>query len=146
LAKQIKIYTDGGCRGNPGIGAYGVVLIYSDSVKTLSGFDKETTNNKMELTAAIKGLEALKEPCVVELFTDSSYLKNGITTWIHSWQKNGWRTADKKPVKNLELWQELLGLTKQHEIKWNWVKAHSGNKYNELADALCNREMDAHSI
>lgn len=133
---KVKIATDGACKGNPGPGGWGVVIRAGRHEKSLSGGEPETTNNRMELTAAIRGLEALTRPCHVELHTDSVYVKDGITRWIHGWQRNGWRTSDKKPVKNAELWQELLAATQRHRIDWIWVKGHSGDPDNEQADRL----------
>ena len=135
LAK-VKIATDGACKGNPGPGGWGVVIRSGAREKELSGGEPLTTNNRMELTAAIKGLEALTRPCHVTLATDRVYVKDGITRWIFGWQKNGWRTADKKPVKNAELWQELLVATARHRIDWIWVKGHAGDPDNERADRL----------
>jgi ribonuclease HI len=134
--KVVKIYTDGACAGNPGPGGWGAILIYNDTMKELYGSAAYTTNNKMEIQAAIEGLKALNTSCVAEIFTDSTYLKDGITKWIISWQKNNWRTANKAPVKNVELWQELLQLTKVHDVEWRWVRAHNGDYYNERADQL----------
>ncbi len=139
--KKIEIYTDGACSGNPGKGGYGVILKYKNNEKELSGYAEETTNNKMELTAVIKGLKALKEPCEIDIYTDSQYVKQGITEWIYNWQKNGWKTADKKAVKNAELWQELSELIKPHKISWHWVKGHSGDPMNERADTLATNEI-----
>ncbi|QED23623.1 ribonuclease HI [Candidatus Deianiraea vastatrix] len=134
--KKIKIYTDGACSGNPGKGGWGAVLIYETVEKHISGSNPNTTNNQMELTAIISALKTLKEPCHVELFSDSKYALDGITKWIFSWKKNNWKTADKKPVKNQELWQEFDKLASIHDIKFTWVKGHSGDKYNEIADSL----------
>lgn len=142
MTKTVRIYTDGGCRGNPGIGGWGAVLLWGDHRKELQGFEKETTNNRMELTAAIKGLEALKSDVQVELYTDSQYVRQGITQWIHGWKKNGWKTANRKPVKNQDLWQELDSLILKQTINWHWVKGHSGDPMNELADKLANEAMD----
>lgn len=133
---KVKIATDGACKGNPGPGGWGVVIRAGSREKELSGGEVLTTNNRMELMAAIRGLEALKRPCHVELHTDSVYVKDGITRWIHGWQRNGWRTSDKKPVKNAELWQELLAATQPHRIDWIWVKGHAGDPDNERADKL----------
>lgn len=133
---KVKIATDGACKGNPGPGGWGVLIRSGRHEKVLSGGEPETTNNRMELTAAIRGLEALTRPCHVELHTDSVYVKDGITRWIHGWQRNGWRTSDKKPVKNAELWQELLAATQPHRIDWIWVKGHAGDPDNERADKL----------
>ena len=140
--KHVTIYTDGGCRGNPGIGGWGVVLNYDGHEKHLFGGKAETTNNRMELTAAIKALQALKQPCAVTLYTDSQYVKQGIEQWLANWKKNNWRTAAKKAVKNQDLWQLLDTEVQRHKVKWDWVKGHSGNPGNELADELANRGMD----
>ena len=140
--KHVTIYTDGGCRGNPGIGGWGVVLNYDGHEKHLFGGEAETTNNRMELTAAIKALQALKQPCAVTLYTDSQYVKQGIEQWLANWRKNNWRTAAKKAVKNQDLWQLLDTEVQRHKVKWDWVKGHSGNPGNELADELANRGMD----
>ena len=139
----VEIFTDGACKGNPGPGGWGAILRSSDGrERELSGGETPTTNNRMELTAAIEALNALKRPCRVELHTDSNYLRDGITKWIHGWRKNGWRTADKKPVKNAELWQALLDATVPHHIAWHWVKAHNGHAENERADALACAEAE----
>lgn len=140
--KHVTIYTDGGCRGNPGIGGWGVVLNYDGHEKHLFGGEAETTNNRMELTAAIKALQALKQSCAVTLYTDSQYVKQGIEQWLANWKKNNWRTAAKKAVKNQDLWQLLDTEVQRHKVKWDWVKGHSGNPGNELADELANRGMD----
>ena len=141
----ITIYTDGACSGNPGPGGWGAWLQSGDHEKELFGGEPETTNNRMELTAAIKALEALKrKPSTVELYTDSVYVRDGITKWIHNWKKNGWRTAAKKPVKNDDLWKELDAQISQHNISWHWVKGHAGIEGNEKADELANRGMDAY--
>ncbi len=132
----VEIFTDGACKGNPGPGGWGAVIRYNAHKKELSGGEAHTTNNRMELLAAIRALEALKRPSRVTLTTDSNYVKDGITRWIHGWQKNGWRTAAKKPVKNAELWQELLDAAAPHEIEWAWVKGHAGHPENERADIL----------
>ena len=139
---SVHIYADGGCRGNPGPGGWGVLLQAGTSEKELWGGEANTTNNRMELTAVIRALEALKRPTQIHVHTDSQYVQKGISEWIHNWKRNGWRTADKKPVKNADLWQVLDALTKQHEIKWLWVKGHAGNPGNERADSLANRGMD----
>ena len=136
--KEVIIYTDGACRGNPGLGGWGVLMQYHNENKELYGGEKNTTNNKMELSAVIQGLGALKEPCQVKLFTDSKYVMDGINSWIHNWKKNDWKTANKKPVKNKELWVELDQLVQKHKISWNWVKGHSGDPGNERADELAN--------
>jgi ribonuclease HI len=133
---EVEIFTDGACKGNPGPGGWGVVIRAGAREKELSGGEPLTTNNRMELLAAIRGLEALKRPCRVQLYTDSTYVRDGITKWIHGWRKNGWRTADKKPVKNAELWQELVEAAAPHRVEWHWVKGHSGHAENDRADAL----------
>lgn len=133
----VEIFTDGACKGNPGPGGWGAILRDSQGrERELSGGEPDTTNNRMELTAAIEALKALKRPCRVELHTDSNYLRDGMTRWIHGWQRNGWRTASKKPVKNADLWQDLLDAVERHRIAWHWVKAHDGHPENERADAL----------
>jgi ribonuclease HI len=132
----VKIATDGACKGNPGPGGWGAVLRFGTREKELSGGEAMSTNNRMELMAAIRALQALSKPCAVTLVTDSVYVRDGITKWIHGWQRNGWRTADKKPVKNVELWQELLVATEPHQIDWRWVKGHAGDPDNERADVL----------
>jgi ribonuclease HI len=134
--KQVIIYTDGSSLGNPGAGGWAALLMYNQQKKTIHGNAKKATNNQMELTAAIKSLETLKEPCLVELHTDSQYLKQGITNWIHNWKKNNWRSSAKTAVKNVELWQELDKLNKYHQVSWHWVKAHNGHEFNELVDKL----------
>ena len=134
--KKIIAYTDGSCLGNPGPGGWGVVLIYNQHTKKLSGHIEDTTNNQMELTAAIEALKNLKEKCEVVLYTDSQYVKNGITQWLFNWKKNGFKTANKKDVKNKELWVQLDDYTKKHNVTWKWVKAHNGDKYNEMVDSL----------
>ncbi len=142
MKKSVKIYTDGACSGNPGPGGWGSVLIYGRAKKEISGYSKETTNNRMELTAAIKALEALKEPCEVELFSDSSYLINGFSKgWVFNWSKNGWQTTAKKPVENIELWKKLMKLAMTHDITWTKVKGHSDNEYNNVCDALATGEI-----
>ncbi len=133
---KVVIYTDGACSGNPGPGGWGAVLIYGDHRKEINGGESETTNNRMELMAAIEALNALKKDCTVDLYTDSNYVKNGITSWIHGWKKNGWKNSQKKPVKNAELWQELETATKRHDVQWHWVKGHAGHPENERADEL----------
>ena len=142
MMKTVKIYTDGACRGNPGLGGWGVLLVFEDQEKELCGGDVNTTNNKMELKAAIEGLKALTEPCFVELTTDSKYVMKGITEWIENWKKNHWKTANKKPVKNKDLWIELYDLKSKHQINWNWVKGHAGHRENEIADELANKGID----
>jgi ribonuclease HI len=138
---SIQIYTDGACKGNPGPGGWGVLLRYKDIEKKIYGGETHTTNNRMELMAAIKGLEALKYKSTVDLYTDSQYLRQGITTWIHQWKKNGWRNSKKEVVKNMDLWQELDFLVNLHTITWHWVKGHSGHYENDLADALANQAI-----
>jgi len=133
---EVEIFTDGACKGNPGPGGWGVVIRSGDREKELSGGEPMTTNNRMELLAAIRGLEALTRPCQVELYTDSIYVRDGITKWVHSWKRNGWKTADRKPVKNAELWQELVDAAAPHRIEWHWVKGHAGHPENERADRL----------
>src|SRR3990167_3296124 len=140
--KKIELFTDGACRGNPGPGGWGVLMRYNHHEKKLHGGEKNTTNNRMELTAAIQGLSALKEKCVVEITTDSNYVRDGVTKWIHDWKKRNWKTADKKPVKNQDLWEQLHVLTLQHDITWHWVKGHSGHIENEAADQLANKAID----
>jgi ribonuclease HI len=132
----ISIYTDGACSGNPGPGGWGAILKWAGHEKELMGGDPHTTNNRMELMAAISALEALKRPCTVDLHTDSQYLRNGIMQWIHGWKRNGWRTADKKPVKNVDLWQRLDAAIARHDVRWHWVKGHAGHDMNERADEL----------
>jgi len=139
----VRIYTDGACRGNPGPGGWAALLMTPEREKELSGFEAHTTNNRMELLAAIRALEALKQPCEVALYTDSQYVKNGITTWIVDWKLRNWRTADKKPVKNVDLWQQLDALVAGHRIDWHWVKGHAGDEGNERVDRLANAAIDA---
>lgn len=140
--QSVVMYTDGACRGNPGPGGWGVSLSYNGHSKTLYGSEMETTNNRMELMAAISGLEALTRKCRVKLYTDSKYVLQGITEWMTDWKNRGWKTAAKKPVKNVELWQRLDAAAQKHEIEWHWVKGHTGDEGNELADALANRAID----
>ncbi|MCA1749084.1 MAG: ribonuclease HI [Sphingomonadales bacterium] len=140
---RIEIFTDGSCKGNPGPGGWGVVLRAGSREKELSGGEPDTTNNRMELMAAIRGLEALKGAQKVRLTTDSVYVRDGITRWIHGWQKNGWRTAAKKPVKNADLWQRLLDAAAPHEIDWHWVKGHAGHPENDRADGLASAAAEA---
>ncbi len=136
MKKQVEIFTDGSCLGNPGPGGYGVVLRYKNTEKTLSKGYKLTTNNRMEMLAAVVALQTLKEPCHVILTTDSQYVRQGITQWIHNWKKKGWKTAAKKPVKNADLWQALDQETARHQIEWHWVKGHAGHRENEMCDEL----------
>lgn len=136
--KNIEIFTDGACKGNPGPGGWGALLIFGEHEKRLHGGENNTTNNRMELMAAIEGLKALKEPCEVDLTTDSQYVRKGITEWMSNWKKNNWRTAAKKPVKNSDLWQALDQISAKHTIRWHWVKGHSGHRENEIADQLAN--------
>ena len=140
--KQVQVFTDGACSGNPGPGGWGVVLRFGDKERELCGGADNTTNNRMELTAAIEGLRALNEPCEVVLTTDSTYVKDGITRWLANWKKNGWKTAAKKAVKNQDLWEQLDQQTSRHDVQWQWVKGHSGHTENERADALANQGMD----
>ena len=140
--KQVQAFTDGACSGNPGPGGWGAVLQFGDRERELYGGADDTTNNRMELTAAIEALKALKEPCEVSLTTDSTYVKDGITQWLVNWKKNGWKTAARKAVKNQDLWQQLDDQASRHRIEWRWVKGHSGHPENERADALANRGMD----
>lgn len=142
MNKVVEIYTDGACRGNPGIGGWGAVLLYEGHEKHLSGAEELTTNNRMELSAAIHALSSLKRSCNVKLTTDSVYVKKGITEWINSWKKRGWKTASKQPVKNVDLWKELDKEVSRHQIEWHWVKGHAGHKWNELADELANIAID----
>ncbi len=132
----VKIYTDGACSGNPGPGGWGALLIFKDKRKKISGYQTETTNNKMEIQSAISALQTLKTSCKIELYTDSTYVKKGITEWIYSWEKNNWRKSDNKPVKNAQLWKNLKQEMLKHDIVWRWVKGHSGNEGNEIADTL----------
>ena len=138
MMKEVKIYTDGACKGNPGPGGWGAILFYGDHEKEIYGGESNTTNNIMELTAVIKALAALKTSCHVTLVTDSSYVKNGITKWIHNWKMNGWKTSNKKPVKNQQLWMKLEKETHRHQMSWKWVKGHAGDPGNERADDLAN--------
>jgi ribonuclease HI len=133
---HVIVYTDGACSGNPGPGGWGAILGFGDCSKEIKGGEPNTTNNRMELMAAIAALEALKRPCRVDVHTDSQYLRNGIMSWINNWKRNGWRTADKKPVKNVELWQRLEASLEPHQVKWHWLKGHAGHAMNERADEL----------
>ncbi len=144
--KKVTVYTDGACSGNPGPGGWGALLMYGTAKKELSGFEVGTTNNRMELTAAIEALSALKEPCEVELYTDSAYLCNAfLQRWLQSWQKNGWKKADKKPVENRDLWERLLELTARHSVKFHKVKGHADNEYNNRCDKLATGEIKKHA-
>jgi len=134
--RRVRIFTDGACSGNPGPGGWGAVLAWNSHERELRGGEPHTTNNRMELTAAIAALEALKRPCPVDLFTDSEYLRSGITAWILGWKRNGWRTAERKPVKNADLWQRLDAAMARHEVRWHWVRGHAGDDMNERADRL----------
>jgi ribonuclease HI len=136
LSERVTIHTDGACSGNPGPGGWGAILQWGDKMRELKGGEAHTTNNRMELMAAIMALETLKRACDIDLHTDSQYLRNGIMTWIHGWKRNGWKTSDKKPVKNVDLWQRLDAALGQHDIKWHWVKGHAGHDLNERADEL----------
>ena len=138
---RVEIWTDGACSGNPGPGGWGAILKSGETVKELNGGEPHTTNNRMELLAAISALEALKRPCEIDLHTDSQYLRQGVMSWMHGWKRNGWRTADRKPVKNDDLWRRLDEATQRHEIEWRWVKGHAGNPMNERADVLATEAM-----
>jgi ribonuclease HI len=142
-SESVVVYTDGACKGNPGPGGWGALLRWGAHEKELFGGEAHTTNNRMELTAVIEALSALKSHRRVAIYTDSEYVKNGITTWIHAWKQRGWRTADKKPVKNMELWQRLEALAAQHDVRWHWVRGHDGDPGNERADQLANRGVDS---
>jgi ribonuclease HI len=140
---HVIIHTDGACSGNPGPGGWGAILAFGDRVKELKGGEPHTTNNRMELMGAIAALEALKRPCLVDLHTDSQYMRDGIMKWIHGWKRNGWKTADKKPVKNVDLWQRLEAALAQHRVTWHWVKGHAGHAENERADELAREGIAA---
>lgn len=140
---DVVIYSDGACKGNPGPGGWGAWLKAGEHEKELWGGERHTTNNRMELTAVIEALASLKRRCTVAIYTDSEYVRNGITTWIHGWKKRGWTTADKKPVKNAELWRRLDELREQHDVQWHWVKGHAGDPGNERADQLANRGVES---
>lgn len=142
MKKIVKIFTDGACRGNPGPGGWGVVMYYNSHKKTLHGGERETTNNRMELTATIRALAALKQSCKVELTTDSQYVKKGITEWLSHWKRKGWKTASNAPVKNSDLWKQLDEEVARHDVSWHWVKGHTGHTENEEADVLANRGID----
>lgn len=136
MKKHVSIYTDGACSGNPGPGGWAAILVYQTTEKELTGAEAQTTNNRMELMAAISGLNALKQSCKVELYTDSTYVQKGISEWISGWKAKGWKTADRKPVKNADLWQLLEAAAGRHEVRWHWVRGHNGHDYNERADQL----------
>lgn len=140
--KHVDIFTDGACSGNPGPGGWGAVLRYGEVEKEMFGGEAETTNNRMELTAAISALNALKQPCEIDLHTDSKYVMDGISKWIHGWKRNGWKTGDRKPVKNCELWQALDEARNRHQVTWHWVKGHAGHAENERADELARKGME----
>ena len=140
--EKVEIFTDGACRGNPGPGGWGAILRLGSKEKELWGGERETTNNRMELTAAIRALAALRRPVAAIVHTDSQYVLKGISEWIHGWKRNGWKTADRKPVKNADLWQQLDAVTRQHRLEWVWVRGHTGHPENERADALANRGID----
>ena len=142
MSERVEVFTDGACKGNPGPGGWGAVLKFNGSEKELFGGEETTTNNRMELMAVISSLQALKRSCDVAVTTDSQYVKNGITQWIHNWKRNGWRTAAKKPVKNDDLWKLLDEAVAQHQVSWHWVKGHSGHPENERADALANKGIE----
>ena len=142
MSEVVEVYTDGACKGNPGIGGWGVLLRYGVRTRELCGGEAHTTNNRMELTAVIRALEALKRQCRIRLHTDSKYVQQGITSWIHDWKKRNWKTAARKPVKNEDLWRQLDELAQQHEIEWLWVKGHAGHDGNERADELANRGVE----
>lgn len=138
----VRLYTDGACKGNPGVGGWGVLMRYGEHEKELYGGEPDTTNNRMELMAVIQGLNALTRPCKVEVWLDSEYVKNGITQWMPNWKRRGWKTADRKPVKNAELWRALDEAAQRHDITWHWVRGHAGHEGNERADALANRGVE----
>lgn len=142
MMTHVEIFTDGACRGNPGPGGWGALLRYGKEEKTLKGSERETTNNRMELMAAISALESLKRPCKVDLTTDSKYVMHGITEWMANWKKRNWKTASRQPVKNVDLWQRLDAATQAHTINWHWVKGHNGHVENERADELANQAID----
>ena len=138
----VHIYTDGACKGNPGPGGWGAILHYNGNIKEINGYSPDTTNNIMEITAVIKAINLLNRPCTITITTDSTYVKNGITKWIHTWKNKNWKTANKKPVKNKKLWQQLDEAIKQHDVTWKWVKGHSGHPQNEKADELANKAIE----
>nr|WP_218965906.1 ribonuclease HI [Snodgrassella communis] len=139
---EVTLYTDGACKGNPGVGGWGAFLQSGRHSKEIFGGEANTTNNRMELTAVIQGLAALKRPCIVNIYTDSQYVKNGMQEWIHNWKARGWKTASKQPVKNVELWQALDAEVNKHQVHWHWIKGHAGNPGNEKADELANRGVE----
>ncbi|MGO9773469.1 MAG: ribonuclease HI [Roseiarcus sp.] len=141
MTRRVKIWTDGACSGNPGPGGYGAILRFGEREKELSGGEPATTNNRMELMAAIVSLEALTRPCAVDLHTDSQYVRNGVTQWLAGWKARGWKTADRKPVKNVELWRQLEEASERHDVAWHWVRGHAGDEMNERADALARAGM-----
>ena len=141
--KQLEIFTDGACKGNPGPGGWGAVIRYGKHEKEISGSDPDTTNNRMELSATIQALKILIEPCEVKLHTDSRYVIDGITKWIHGWQRNGWKNASKQPVSNIDLWHDLIEATARHQVEWIWVKGHNGHPENERADRLASDAAEA---
>lgn len=140
--KQITIYTDGACKGNPGPGGWAALLLYNEHEKVVSGAEKDTTNNRMELTAAIEGLKATRQACVVDLYTDSQYLQKGVTQWLAGWKRKNWKKSDNKPVKNADLWQLLDEQIQNHDVRWHWVKGHSGHPQNDRVDQLANDAID----
>jgi ribonuclease HI len=140
--EKITIYTDGSCLGNPGKGGWGAVMIYNNHQKNFSGSQEETTNNRMEIKAVIEALKNIKKPKEIQIYTDSKYVQNGITSWIFNWKKNGWKSSNRKPVKNIDLWQELDNLVQKYQISWHWVKGHDGDKYNEIADQLARKAAE----
>jgi len=142
MKKKVEIYTDGACSGNPGPGGWGAILVFGDKEKELSGFEADTTNNRMEMTAVIRGLEALKTSCHVDIYTDSKYVMQGMIEWIEGWKRRGWKTADKKPVKNCDLWQELEQAVTRHDVHWHWVRGHDGHAMNERADILARKAIN----
>ena len=142
MNKTVEVFTDGACSGNPGPGGWGAILRFNGSAKELKGGEELTTNNRMELTAVIEALAALKRPCIVDLYSDSTYMRDGITKWIHGWKRNGWKTADRKPVKNAELWQRLEEEKGRHEVAFHWVRGHDGDELNERADELARTGME----